>query len=79
MFLKLHYFFSGFHQTKNKKMKFLVVFVVLCITGNALSLPTRLTEEQFLSSTDEADSKSVDIVSGYAQVNNLHWNNKKEC
>jgi hypothetical protein len=51
-------------------MKLLVVVVLVCVVSGISSLPTRLTEDQFLSSTSEADSKSVDIVSGYAQVKN---------
>lgn len=67
-FLTTSFFLQRFPTIKQNKMKFLVVLSVLCISGIAKSLPTRLTEEQFLSATSEADSKSVDIVSGYAQI-----------
>lgn len=48
-------------------MKFLVVFALVFVSG-CNSFPRRLTEEQFLSATSEDDSKTVDIVSGYAQI-----------
>jgi hypothetical protein len=42
--------------------------VALILVAGTHAFPTRLTEEQFLSATNDADAAPVDIVSGYAQV-----------